>query len=493
MKKCSFLALLILCACSSGQKPSKVIYDPRLIFDVEAEVKKSPCNIQGKIPDWLSGTLLRDGSGKFHVGDKEVDFFDGLAMLHAFEFTPDQVLYTNRFIRSEQYYIMVNEKSLNYKGFAMDPCPIVFKNQTSKFIPQEMKNITNAGVSIQQYADKIVALTEAPLPVVFDPQTLETIGVFDYQDQLEQGPWESAHPQLDSSDQEMVNYFVKFGPKSSYVVWRMPGNQSAREVIAEIPVEFPSYMHSFALTERYVVLTEFPFVVNPLDLVQEKKPFIFNYQWKPERGTVFNIIDRSTGVVTKIKGPPFFAFHHVNAYDKEGQIIMDICTHANADIISVATGKITQKSTAVKSQKTQIERFTIDIATQVLSREVIFNETADMPRVHPNKVAHEYRYAYLAFVQSPTPYIEKSPLHKVDVVAKTAVSWEEEGCWPGEPIFVPRPNGQSEDDGVVLSLILDYVHHRSFLLILDAASFKEIARAEAPHAIPVGLHGMWKD
>lgn len=25
--------------------------------------------------------------------------------------------------------------------------------------------------------------------------------------------------------------------------------------------------------------------------------------------------------------------------------------------------------------------------------------------------------------------------------------WGEENCWPSEPVFVPRPNGESEDDG----------------------------------------------
>ena len=97
---------------------------------MESEVEKSPCKVQGEIPSWLSGTLLRNGPAKFQVGDKRVHWFDGLSMLHAFEFTPQGIRYSNRFLRSEQYYIMTVPKSLNFGGFAQDPCPKVFKNRT---------------------------------------------------------------------------------------------------------------------------------------------------------------------------------------------------------------------------------------------------------------------------------------------------------------------------------------------------------------------------
>jgi carotenoid cleavage dioxygenase-like enzyme len=44
---------------------------------------------------------------------------------------------------------------------------------------------------------------------------------------------------------------------------------------------------------------------------------------------------------------------------------------------------------------------------------------------------------------------------------------------------------------VVLSVVLDSRAGRSFLLVLDAVSFEELARAEAPHHIPFGFHGQF--
>jgi carotenoid cleavage dioxygenase-like enzyme len=44
---------------------------------------------------------------------------------------------------------------------------------------------------------------------------------------------------------------------------------------------------------------------------------------------------------------------------------------------------------------------------------------------------------------------------------------------------------------VVLSVVLDADAGSSFLLMLDAATFEEIARAEAPHHVPFGFHGQF--
>jgi carotenoid cleavage dioxygenase-like enzyme len=75
-------------------------------------------------------------------------------------------------------------------------------------------------------------------------------------------------------------------------------------------------MHSFGLSERWIVLAEFPYVVNPLRLATSGRPYIENYRWKPELGTRFTLIDRSTG---EAQGPfstdACFGFHHVNAYE----------------------------------------------------------------------------------------------------------------------------------------------------------------------------------
>jgi len=77
---------------------------------------------------------------------------------------------------------------------------------------------------------------------------------------------------------------------------------------------------------------------------------------------------------------------------------------------------------------------------------------------------------------------------KLDTATNNQQIWEGPGgC--SEPIFVPRPGGNSEDDGVVLTVTLDPVAERSVLVVLDGESFEERARAPLPHALPYDFHG----
>ena len=46
-----------------------------------------------------------------------------------------------------------------------------------------------------------------------------------------------------------------------------------------------------------------------------------------------------------------------------------------------------------------------------------------------------------------------------------------------------------EDAGVILSVVLDARRGSSFLLVLDAESFGERARARLPNHVPFGFHG----
>ena len=42
----------------------------------------------------------------------------------------------------------------------------------------------NGNVNLTKLADQFIAMTETPLPVAFDPETLETVGVVDFADQI---------------------------------------------------------------------------------------------------------------------------------------------------------------------------------------------------------------------------------------------------------------------------------------------------------------------
>ena len=65
---------------------------------------------------------------------------------------------------------------------------------------------------------------------------------------------------------------------------------------------------------------------------------------------------------------------------------------------------------------------------------------------------------------------------------------------PSEPVFVENPNGTSEDDGVLLVMILTS-DKNDFLSILDAKTLKEVARCELPEETKGAFtfHGFFAD
>ena len=148
------------------------------------------------------------------------------------------------------------------------------------------------------------------------------------------GQLTTAHPHLDRATGGMLNYAAKLGPRSSYRFFHLaPGQRHARGD-RQAPVREPAYMHSFGLTERWLVLAEFPFVVNPLSLALSGRPYIENYRWKPELGTRFHLLrPRPARTRARSRPTPVFGFHHVNSYDDGDDVVVDVCTYPDAGIV----------------------------------------------------------------------------------------------------------------------------------------------------------------
>lgn len=450
--------------------------------ELQEEITNQRLPVSGKIPHWVTGTLLRNGPVTVTVNGKSNDhWFDGLAMLHAFSFSKGNIQYTNRFLRTNAYRKVFEEGSLHYDGFAIDPCRFLFKRFFTFFF--SAPELHNANVNIAKLAEQYVALTETPLPVKFDPKTLETLGVFNYQDQLPKDRcWESAHPHHNFQQQETINYLVEYGRTSYYVLYRIKNGSSTREVFAKIPVEQPSYMHSFSVTENYVIFTEYPYLVKPYDLLTKGKAFIKNFSWHPEVGTKFLIVDKNNGqVVGRYSADPFFAFHHANAFEQNGDLQLDIVVYEDPLFILDA-------KKLLKTTQAHLERFTISPQSGHIRSKLLLQRSVEFPRIHEAFDGRPYRYLYLA---DPLETPGTRPLYKIDTSTQQIWQWSEMNCYPGEPVFAAAPQGKTEDDGVILAVIRDTSKHSSFLLILDAVNFEEIGRAQVPHLIPTGLHGQF--
>ena len=249
-------------------------------------------------------------------------------------------------------------------------------------------------------------------------------------------------------------------------------------------------MHSFGMTESYVILVEFPLVVNPLRLLLAGKPFIENYEWKPARGARFLLMSKRDGSVKSYSSEAFFAFHHVNAFEQNGDVFVDIAAYPDKSIIDDLFLQHLRAGDPISPA--ELRRYRLPAGGSTATYERLSSESIELPRLNYKRSnTKDYCYTYGVSARRPGDFTNQ--LIKVDVRERTAKVWRDENCYVGEPVFVAAPDGAAEDDGIVLSVVLNASQGNSFLLVLDAASFTELARAEAPHHIPFGFHGQFFD
>jgi carotenoid cleavage dioxygenase-like enzyme len=236
------------------------------------------------------------------------------------------------------------------------------------------------------------------------------------------------------------------------------------------------------------VLAEFPFVVDPLRLALSGRPYIENYRWKPERGTRFTLVDRATGrAESGFQTEACFGFHHVNAYEDGGEVIVDLCAFPDAGVIEDLYLERLRDGKPVSFA--ELTRFRLRLSDRSVGRERLAEGGIELPRINYMR-CNERPYGYVwAVGDAGHGWLER--IVRVDLGDRSSISWAQPDCYPGEPVFVARPDAEQEDDGVLLSVVLDASLGTSFLLVLDARDLRELARAQAPHHIPFGFHGQF--
>ena len=102
----------------------------------------------------------------------------------------------------------------------------------------------NANVNISKLYNKFIALTETPVPIEFDPRSLETVGIVDYGHQLH-GNLTTAHPHYDHNRDETFNFLTMFSRNSKYDIYKKQTGKGRN---------MGTFMHSFGMTQNYLIL-----------------------------------------------------------------------------------------------------------------------------------------------------------------------------------------------------------------------------------------------
>jgi len=439
--------------------------------------------LEGSIPPWLSGELLRNGPGTFEAGgERMAHWFDGLAMLRKYAFVDGEVRYSNRFLRTESYEAaaagtLSGQFATGERGLGK------VLGWLRRLGPPEPTD--NANVHVARLGGEFVALTEVPRWVRFDDDTLATRGEFVFRD-LETHHMITAHLVDDPHRGEHVGHALTFGRTHEYRLFRIPHGTKRREAVAAIPTDEPAYVHSVGVTEDHIVLVETPLRI---DVLRALSPFTEGFfellEWQPDRGTTFYVVSRDTGeVVTEATTAPFFTFHTVNAFEDSDDVVVDLVAFEDDRIVDALRFDDLAERGFAGVPPGRLDRYRVAPGGAV-ERRRLYDGGIEMPAVPRRTVTRPYRYAY----GQSTDREGANGLVKVDTQRGTAREFWERDLYVEEPCVVQHPDAEAEDDGVVLAPALDVAAEQSLLLCFDAATLTELGRARVPHPIPFGFHG----
>ncbi len=459
------------------------------------EVSIDNLTVRGSIPDWLQGIYIHNGPGQFDLEhDKYWHWFDGLAMPHRFKFEDGKVSFANRYLQTVNYQVDNENQKLNFRMSATDPKRTFWQKCFAMF---HMDFTDNTNVHTIQMDGEYVALTERQLAWTFDPDTLEIKHRFKYDNSIGHAT-QTAHQHYDPVTRTHFNLALHNGIQSTYIIYAFKNRRYTP--IAKIPTEQPSYMHSFGMTENYIILTEFPYLMtrwSMLEFLFTDTPYLESFAWRPQEGTIISVISKTTGeVVQRMQADAFFSFHHINAFERSDTVVIDIAAYPDSSIIQglyVDTMKLDREFTTTTAE---FRRYTIPLHSKSKSNsigyEVASGDRIILPRINYNHYnAKPYRYAYGVSTRDDirdfTNEIVKIDTESGDTVKR----WHIDGHYPAEPIFAPRPNAKDEDDGLVMSTVYNSCTGTSYLLLLDAKTFDVYATADTSIRIPFSFHGRW--
>ncbi|EMD00259.1 hypothetical protein BAUCODRAFT_63561 [Baudoinia panamericana UAMH 10762] len=504
-------------------------------FQVEAEQREPvELKVTGKFPSAAAGTLLRTGPSSYKAGKMRLShWFDGFTQVYRFQLIeqPDgscKVMFNSR--RQVDAQLEKARQTGRLEGFTFgqkrDPCVGFFGKLKAMFEPgtDGLPNELNIGVTIRpstRGADgELEARTDSATSKILDSETLEPIGLSD-QTKLHPdlvGPLSCAHAQLDPANGDSYNYNLHLGLVATYRVFRTSAQTGETDIIATF-TGVPKYVHSFMLTENYVVLCLWTAQYTSLKLLWERNLLDAINPFDPKVKAQWFVIDRKggRGLVKQFESPAMFCFHTINAFEQtQGNgstgIIADLIEYPTLDVLhklyydnlvsNSAGAKAWAGTTRGDQSRPRIARYHLSNISNaqswnaakdkaVVTERVVYidgNAIGELPTMHPDFKTKQHRYVYGICDRGLSSFSDG--IAKTDMQTQQTTYWSRDKHTPGEAIFVVDPRRPDhEDGGWLLSCVLDGELGTSYLLCLDAATMTEVARAEGDASWGIGFHG----
>ncbi|MFT3921772.1 MAG: carotenoid oxygenase family protein [Myxococcales bacterium] len=441
-----------------------------------------PVTLEGKLPEWLKGDLVRTAPAVFELGGwRAQHWFDGLGILFGFSFG-EGVSFKQRLLASEALRDAQGER------FQVASFSTPTRRSWWQRVIKPIAQITdNANVNVVPWQGAWLAMTESPHQHLIDGQSLATRGLYRYEDKLPVATL-SAHPHFDFGRKALVNVASSFGPKNVLRVYSQASDSRTRKVEGELVFKRVPYLHSFGLSPRHAVIIDHPYKVNPLKLLFSNRAFIDPFEWEPSRGTKLWKLDRASGRWSAYHTEPLFCFHTANCFDDGDDVVLDFVAYDNPDIVQLLKTESLDRS--VPAIAPRFVRARLKPGRRDVELEPLSQQGFEFPSIaYRTDNGHAYSSIWGTRLAQGAQSDVDSEVVRVEIGRGEVATFTEPHVTYGEPLFVARPGATRSDDGVILCLGSHAEQERATLAVLDATTLEPVARAHVDACLPLGFHG----
>ncbi len=459
---------------------------------ISEEVTADDLPVIGELPRQLDGMFVRTGSNPRYEVIKGYHWFGGDGMLHGVRLQNGKASYRNRFVQTEAYR---KEKAAGRALWSSGLGAPEFDN------PNGPGRGNTGNTAMVWHDGRLLALWEGGDPHQITAPGLCTVGPYNYGGQLVHAF--TAHPKVDDATGEMVFFgynmmgmdmtSMKQAPFLQYSVASKAG-----EIVHTTAIDLPIgvMMHDFAITSNYSIFMNLPYTFSLDRAMRGDQPFA----WEPERGAQFGILARHApgAQVRWFAADPCYVFHTLNAFEEGDEVVLDACRMSKVDLGSLdstVTPTVEDALTVMRDDSSsRLYRWRFNLKTGAVKEEPLDDAPSDFPRVNDRLTGKAARYGYTARFRRDSTMPESDAVLKYDL--KKGVSTAHlhgKDRFGGEPVFVPRDGGVSEDDGWLVTFVYDGQSGGSEFVVLDAADIatRPVARVVLPQRVPYGFHGAW--